>query len=226
MVAALLLVLFKKIRGWDHKSKQLNSQQRGQHRRLGNAHGARDDLVEASCVLVPKRDACAFLAQQEKPEVLPVAGIMQKEISIFSFIPDLKFCLSAVGFCSRYISRYVNLKLGFLPFVVASIVAMVFFFAVFAARAPAMGTARTERGSSHSSWKGSRLLATPATAACLMCRPDIVCPNRLGGMMQPAKTATVHFSLAGSSLPGRRAPCTFPNLRCDSRCWLFSCLDL
>ena len=25
-------------------------QQRGQHRRLGNAHGARDDLVEASCV--------------------------------------------------------------------------------------------------------------------------------------------------------------------------------
>ena len=36
--------------GWDHNPKQLNSQQRGQHRRLGNAHGARDDLVEASCV--------------------------------------------------------------------------------------------------------------------------------------------------------------------------------
>ena len=34
MAAALLLVLFKKIRGWDHTSKQLNSQQRGQHRRL------------------------------------------------------------------------------------------------------------------------------------------------------------------------------------------------
>ena len=63
-------------------------------------------VLPASCVLVPKRDACAFLAQQEKPEVLPVAGIMQKEISIFSFIPDLKFCLSAVGFCSRYNSRY------------------------------------------------------------------------------------------------------------------------
>ena len=30
------------------------------------------------------------------------------------------------GCRSRYISRYVNLKLGFLPFVVASIVAMVF----------------------------------------------------------------------------------------------------
>ena len=43
MAAALLLVLFRKIRGWDHKPKQLNNQQRGQHRRLGNAHGARDD---------------------------------------------------------------------------------------------------------------------------------------------------------------------------------------
>ena len=39
-----------KIWGWDHNPKQLNNQQRGQHRRLGNAHGARDDLVEASCV--------------------------------------------------------------------------------------------------------------------------------------------------------------------------------
>ena len=43
------------------------------------------------------------------------------------------------GCRSRYISRYVNLKFRFLPFVVASIVAMVFFSAVFAARAPAMG---------------------------------------------------------------------------------------
>ena len=50
MAAVLLLVLFREIWGWDHNSKQLNSQQRGQHRRLGNAHGARDDLVEASCV--------------------------------------------------------------------------------------------------------------------------------------------------------------------------------
>ncbi len=64
---------------------------------------------------------------------------------------------------------------------------MVFFFAVFAARAPAMGTARTERGSSHSSWKGSRLLSAPAMADCLACRPDIVCPNKLGGMMQPCQ---------------------------------------
>ena len=67
-----------------------------------------------------------------------------------------------------------------------------------------MGTARTERGSSHSSWKGSRLLATPATAACLMCRPDIVCPNRLGGMMQPAKAAHGAF-LARPSWGPRKA---------------------
>ena len=128
--------------------------------RLQAALGA--GVLPASCVLVPKRDACAFLAQQEKPEVLPVAGIMQKEISIFSFIPDLKFCLSAVGFCSRYISRYVNLKLGFLPFVVASIVAMVFFFAVFAARAPAMGN------SADRAWPLSQLVEGVLTA----CNPS------------------------------------------------------
>ena len=29
--------------GWDHNPKQLNNQQRGQHRRLGKAHGARED---------------------------------------------------------------------------------------------------------------------------------------------------------------------------------------
>ena len=31
-----------KIWGWDHNPKQLNNQQRGQHRRSGNAHGARE----------------------------------------------------------------------------------------------------------------------------------------------------------------------------------------
>ena len=44
-------------------------------------------------------------------------------------------------------------------------------------------------------------------AACLTCRLDVVCPSRLGGMMQPAKAAHgAFFSLAGSSLPpGLRA---------------------
>ena len=43
MAAALLLVLFREIWGWDHNPRQLNNQQRGQHRRLGKAHGARED---------------------------------------------------------------------------------------------------------------------------------------------------------------------------------------
>ena len=44
--------------------------------------------------------------------------------------------------------------------------------------------------------------------------------------MQPAKAAHGAFlarrklAASGSS----RAPCAFPNLRCDPRCWLFSCL--
>ena len=50
MAAALLLVLFGEIWRWKYTPKQLNNQQRGQHRRLGNAHSARDDLVEASYV--------------------------------------------------------------------------------------------------------------------------------------------------------------------------------
>ena len=55
-----------------------------------------------------------------------------------------------------------------------------------------------------------------------------MCPNRLGGMMQPAKAAHGAFlarrklAVSGSS----RAPCAFPNLRCYPRCWLFSCLGL
>ena len=57
---------------------------------------------------------------------------------------------------------------------------------------------------------------------------DVVCPNRLGGMMQPARAAHGAFlarrklAASGSS----RAPCAFPNLRCYPRCWLFSCLGL
>ena len=65
-------------------------------------------------------------------------------------------------FFSRYISRYVNLKLGFLPFVVASIVAMVFFSAVFAARAPAMGN------SADRAWQLSQLVEGVLTA----CNPS------------------------------------------------------
>ena len=62
------------------------------------------------------------------------------------------------GFRSRYISRYEKLNLGFLTFVVASIVAMVFFSAVFAARAPAMGN------SADRAWQLSQLVEGVSTA--------------------------------------------------------------
>ena len=43
-------------------------------------------------------------------------------------------------------------------------------------------------------------------AACLTCRPDIVCPNRLVGMMQPAKAAHGAFFARRKLVPpGPRA---------------------
>ena len=63
-----------------------------------------------------------------------------------------------LGFRSRYISRYENLKFRFLPFVVASIVAMAFSSAVFAARTPAMGN------SADRDWQLSQLVEGVLTA--------------------------------------------------------------
>ena len=108
-------------------------------------------VLPASCVLVPKRYACAFLVQQEKPTTQPASH------ATVSYIAE-KLVSLRFGCRSRYISRYVNLKLGFLPFVVASIVAMVFFSAVFAARAPAMGN------SADRAWQLSRPVAGVSTA--------------------------------------------------------------
>ena len=48
MAAALLLVLFGEILRGKYTPKQLNNQQCGQHRRLGKAHGAREDPEVAS----------------------------------------------------------------------------------------------------------------------------------------------------------------------------------
>ena len=43
-------------------------------------------------------------------------------------------------------------------------------------------------------------------AACLTCRPDVVCPNRLVGMMQPAKAAHGAFFARRKLVPpGPRA---------------------
>ena len=83
------------------------------------------------------------------------------------------------GCRSRYISRYVNLKFGFLPFVVASIVAMVFFSAVFAARAPAMGN------SADRAWQLSQLVEGVLTAF-----------NPSHGSLSCVKTNSVSFASA------------------------------
>ena len=105
----------------------------------------------ASCVLVPKRDACAFLVPQEKPKTQPASHATASYIA--ENLGSLHF-----GFRSRYISRYENLTFRFLPFVVVTIVAMVFFFAVFAARAPAMGN------SADRAWQLSQLMEGVSTA--------------------------------------------------------------
>ena len=49
MAAALISVLSGRIRRWKYTPKQLNNQQRGQHRRLGNALWA----ALAGCIMPP-----------------------------------------------------------------------------------------------------------------------------------------------------------------------------
>ena len=98
------------------------------------------------------------------------------------------------GCRSRYISRYVNLKLGFLPFVVASIVAMVFFSAVFAARAPAMGN------SADRVWQLSQLVEGVLTAF-----------NPSHGSLSCVKTHCVSFASAQARKLNRSVCFSFPH---------------
>ena len=63
-------------------------------------------LACASCVLVPKRDACAFLAQQEKPETQP-----ESPVTVSYTAYNLAFL--HFEFRSRYISRYAGSKFVF-----------------------------------------------------------------------------------------------------------------
>ena len=114
-----------------------------------------------------------------------------------------------------------------LDFVVATIVAMAFLRRICSSR-PGDGEQRgqsvaalTARG------RGLDCFQPQCMAAWLTCRPDVVCPNRLGGMMQPARAAHGAFPARRKLASGSsRAPCAFPNLRCCPRCWLFSCLGL
>ena len=171
-------------------------------------------VLPASRILVPKCYACAFLVPQEKPKTQPASHATASYIA--ENLGSLHF-----GFRSRYISRYENLKFGFLPFVVASIVAMVFLRRICSSR-PGDGEQRRQSLAALTAcdW-GLYCFQPQRMAACLTCRLDVVCPSRLGGMMQPAKAAHGAFlarrKLAASGSP--RAPCAFPNLRCDPRCW-------
>ena len=98
------------------------------------------------------------------------------------------------GCRSRYISRYVNLKFGFLPFVVASIVAMVFFSAVFAARTPAMGN------SADRAWQLSQLVEGVSTAF-----------NPSYGSLSCVKTNCVSFASAQARKLNRSVCFSFPH---------------
>ena len=98
------------------------------------------------------------------------------------------------GCRSRYISRYENLIFGFSPFVVASIVAMVFFSAVFAARAPAMGN------SADRAWQLSQLVEGVSTAF-----------NPSYGSLSCVKTNCVSFASAQARKLNRSVCFSFPH---------------
>ena len=87
-------------------------------------------VLPASCVLVPKRYACALAARRREPDAPPKVGARdEREFNFLSFIDAFSLLWpfkSAFKWRSRYNSRYGILKFRFLPFVVASIVAMVF----------------------------------------------------------------------------------------------------
>ena len=91
-------------------------------------------------------------------------------------------------------SRYVNLKFRFLSFVVASIVAIVFFSAVFAARAPAMGN------SADRAWQLSQLVEGVSTAF-----------NPSYGSLSCVKTNCVSFASAQARKLNRSVCFSFPH---------------
>ena len=85
-------------------------------------------VLPASCVLVPKRYACALAARRREPDAPPKGGAREERDSNFLFLIDafalLRQFKSVYEWRSRYISRYGILKFSFLSFVVATIVAM------------------------------------------------------------------------------------------------------
>ena len=105
---------------------------------------------------------------------------------------------------------------------------MVFFSAVFAARAPAMGN------SADRAWQLSQLVEGVLTAfnpsrGSLSYVQAGHCVSKQVGQHDaacqgcPRRVFLARQKLASGS---SRAPCAFPNLRCYPRCWLFSCLGV
>ena len=84
-------------------------------------------VLPASCVLVPKRYACALAARRREPDVPPFSGARdERDFNFLSFIDAFALLrpFKSVFKCrSRYNSRYGIPKDWFLPFVVATIVA-------------------------------------------------------------------------------------------------------
>ena len=96
------------------------------------------------------------------------------------------------GCRSRYISRYVNLKFGFLPFVVASIVAMVFLRRICSSR-PGDGD------SADRAWQLSQLVEGVLTAF-----------NPSHGSLSCVKTNCVSFASAQARKLNRSVCFSFP----------------
>ena len=97
------------------------------------------------------------------------------------------------GCRSRYISRYVNLKFGFLPFVVASIVAMVFLRRICSSR-PGDGD------SADRAWQLSQLVEGVLTAF-----------NPSHGSLSCVKTNCVSFASAQARKLNRSVCFSFPH---------------
>ena len=117
--------------------------------------------------------------QQEKPKTQP-----ESHATVSYTAYNLAFL--HFEFRSRYISRYAGSKFDFLPFVVATIVAMVFFYAyaVFAACTPAMGN------SADRAWRFSQLV-DGAVAACNPSHGSLSCVKTTCGVIRVAGYSVV-----------------------------------
>ena len=137
-------------------------------------------VLPASCVLVPKRYACAFLARQEKPKTQP-----ESHAAVSYTAYNLAFL--HFEFRSRYISRYTGSTFNFLLCVVATIVAMVFLRRICSSR-PGDGEQRRQ-----------------SLAALTACDWGLYCfqPQRMAACLTSKQTAYL-------SLPCKRESSTTP----------------